>query len=309
MVRAHYRTVKVSLADEIRWYHGPLVLNWMGVFCFWLVTGLIKVVEGSTRMVKVAMIQIDVEYGKPAQNFAQVTARLQEAKALGAQVAVLPEMWNTAYDLTHLATLADPAGQQTQRVVSQLAKQLALNVVAGSVAIKKDGRYYNTTYIFNDQGELVQTYDKAHRFGPMAEDQYLAAGHQVATYDLAGIRSASFICYDLRFPEWWRTAGRAGVDLYYLPAQWPASRIDQWEALVKARAIENQAFVVAVNRVGDDPDNHFNGHSLAVAPSGTILATGGEQAGITIVEIDPTAIVAAKALFDIQADRRPGLYQ
>lgn len=82
-------------------------------------------------MVKVAMIQIDVEYGKPAQNFAQVTARLQEAKALGAQVAVLPEMWNTAYDLTHLATLADPAGQQTQRVVSQLAKQLALNVVAG----------------------------------------------------------------------------------------------------------------------------------------------------------------------------------
>ena len=100
----------------------------------------------------------------------------------------------------------------------------------------------------------------------------------------------------------------AGVDLYCLPAQWPASRIDQWKPWSKP-AIENQAFVVAVNRVGDDPDNHFNGHSLAVAPSGTILATGGEQAGITIVEIDPTAIVAAKALFDIQADRRPDLYQ
>ena len=111
------------------------------------------------------------------------------------------------------------------------------------------------------------------------------------------------------FPEWWRTAGTKGVNIFFLPAEWPASRIEQWEALLKARAIENQAFVIGVNRVGNDPNNRFNGHSMAIAPSGEVLANAGETAGITLVEVDQTAVQEAKKLFDIQNDRRPELYR
>lgn len=260
-------------------------------------------------MVKVAMVQMDVVFGNPAKNFAFVGEAVQDAAEKGADVVVFPEMWNTGYNLTELANIADRHGRRTKALLGQLAKQLHINIVAGSVATISDGKFYNTTYVFNTAGELVATYDKAHRFGPMHEDQYIEAGDQAATFTLAGVPSASLICYDLRFPEWWRTAGTAGVDLFYLPAQWPASRIKQWEALVIARAIENQAFVVAVNRVGDDPDNHFNGHSLVVAPSGEVIARAGEGVGTTFVDIDPSEIQAAKQLFDIQADRRPELYR
>ncbi|MBM6754541.1 carbon-nitrogen family hydrolase [Lactobacillus alvi] len=260
-------------------------------------------------MVKVAMVQMDIEFGNPAKNFSRVGEALEQAKDLGAEVVVFPEMWNTGYDLENLPSIADRDGRRTKTLVGQLAKQLSLNVVAGSVATLKDGRFYNTTYTFDQTGKVIAEYDKAHRFGPMQEDQYVAAGNQPANYEIANLKSASLICYDLRFPEWWRTAGTKGVNVYFLPAEWPTSRIEQWEALLKARAIENQAFVIGVNRVGDDPNNHFNGHSMAVAPSGEVLANADEQAGITIVEIDQTAVQEAKQLFDIQNDRRPELYR
>ena len=260
-------------------------------------------------MVKVAMVQMDIEFGNPAKNFSRVGEALGQAKAEGAKVVVFPEMWNTGYDLGSLPLLADRDGRRTKTLVGQLAKQLALNVVAGSVATLKDGRFYNTTYAFDQTGQVVAEYDKAHRFGPMQEDQYVAAGDQSAIYEVAGLKSASLICYDLRFPEWWRTAGTKGVNIFFLPAEWPASRIEQWEALLKARAIENQAFVIGVNRVGDDPNNRFNGHSMAIAPSGEVLANAGETAGITLVEVDQTAVQEAKKLFDIQNDRRPELYR
>lgn len=255
------------------------------------------------------MVQMDIEFGNPAKNFSRVGEALEQAKDLGAEVVVFPEMWNTGYDLENLPSIADRDGRRTKTLVGQLAKQLSLNVVAGSVATLKDGLFYNTTYVFDQTGKVIAEYDKAHRFGPMQEDQYVAAGNQPANYEIANLKSASLICYDLRFPEWWRTAGTKGVNVYFLPAEWPTSRIEQWEALLKARAIENQAFVIGVNRVGDDPNNHFNGHSMAVAPSGEVLANAGEQAGITIVEIDQTAVQEAKQLFDIQNDRRPELYR
>lgn len=260
-------------------------------------------------MVKVAMVQMDVVFANPAKNFAFVGEAIEAAKEAGADVVVFPEMWNTGYALDKLSDLADRHGRRTRTLISQLAKQNEINVVAGSVATVDAGRFYNTSYVFNAAGEEVAAYHKAHRFGPMHEDQYITAGNQPSLFTLAGIRSANLICYDLRFPEWWRTAGTTGVDLYYLPAQWPASRIDQWEALVKARAIENQAFVIAVNRIGSDPDNDFNGHSLAVAPSGEVLAAAGERAGLVLVDIDPHATREAKRLFNIQQDRRPELYR
>ena len=123
---------------------------------------------------------------------------------------------------------------------------------------------------------------RSHLFRLMDEDKYLAAGDQKNVFELAGVKSASFICYDIRFPEWLRTVAKKKLSVIYVVAQWPQTRIEQWKSLLVARAIENQAYVVAVNRVGDNPDNKFNGHSLIINPLGEVLSDSGDQETLTV---------------------------
>lgn len=143
----------------------------------------------------------------------------------------------------------------------------------------------------------------------MNEHKYLTAGDQENYFRLAGVPSASFICYDLRFPEWVRTVARHGADILYFPAEWPAQRIEQWKIMLQSRAVENQAFVVAVNRVGDDPDNHFNGHSLVIDPLGKIIVDAGEKDDLTMAEIDLDQLQKVRGPIPVFVDRRPELYK
>lgn len=257
---------------------------------------------------KIAIGQIDIKFAAPRENAQQVTAVVRQAASNGAQVVVFPEMWNIGYALDQLGKLADPTGQHTRQLLGRLARENDINIVGGSVATSRQGHFYNTTLIFNAHGKEVSAYDKVHLFGLMAEDQYLTAGDQENFFKLAGVPSASFICYDLRFPEWVRTVAAHGADILYFPAEWPASRIQQWTLLLQARAIENQAFVVAANRVGDDPDNHFNGHSLVIDPLGKVIAGPSEQEKIIYAELDLSQLVAVRGPIPVFADRRPNLY-
>src|SRR5699024_467355 len=161
-----------------------------------------------------------------------------------------------------------------------------VNIVGGSVAIKEHEQFYNTTYIVDKQGKLISEYRKVHLFRLMDEDKYLAAGEQKNVFELAGVKSASFICYDIRFPVWLRTVAKEKLSVIYVVAQWPQTRIEQWKALLVARAIENQTYVVAVNRVCDNPDNKFNGHSLIINPLGEILSDSGDQETLTVYDLD-----------------------
>lgn len=257
---------------------------------------------------KVALAQIDINFANPQANFQRVSEFVEQAADQHADVVVFPEMWNTGYALPQLDQLADQNGSQTQQLFANLAKKYQINIVGGSVATARDGQYYNTNYVFNDQGQLVSTYDKVHLFGLMNEGEYITAGDQENHYELAGVPSAGIICYDLRFPEWIRTNFESGAQILYIVAEWPDVRVPQWEALVKARAIENQAFVVAVNRVGSDPNNHFNGHSLAVDPLGNVLASSGEEQSLTLAELDFTSIPGVRGQIPVFADRRVDLY-
>ncbi len=258
---------------------------------------------------RVALAQIDVKFADPQTNADRVATFTRQAATHGADVVVFPEMWNTGYALDQLAKLADPAGQQTKALLSRLAKQYQINIVGGSVATKQNGKFYNTTYIYDATGQEVSSYRKVHLFGLMKEDQYLAAGNQENFFHLANVPSASFICYDLRFPEWLRTVARHGADILYLPAEWPAVRIPQWKIMLQARAIENQAFVVAVNRVGDDPDNHFNGHSLVIDPLGKILAGDGEKEQLYYADLNLADLKTVRGPIPVFKDRRPALYR
>lgn len=259
--------------------------------------------------IKVALAQFDIQFADPQANRQRVVDLTTKAAAGGADVVVFPEMWNTGYALDQLTRLADQNGQTTKELFEHLACQYQIGIVGGSVAVKEGKNFYNRTLVVDPLGQVVGQYDKVHLFRLMNEHHYLQAGNRENYFRLAGVPSASFICYDLRFPEWIRTVARHGAAVLYFPAEWPAVRIPQWEIMLKARAIENQAFVVAVNRVGDDPDNHYNGHSLVIDPLGNVLTTAGETDGITYADLDLDQLTAVRGPIPVFADRRPDLYK
>jgi predicted amidohydrolase len=264
--------------------------------------------EGDNVKIKVALAQLNIEFANPQANQVKVKAAVSAAAQENVDVVVFPEMWNTGYALDQLGTLADEDGKKTQAVLARLAGQFDVNIVGGSVATKRGDQFFNTTYVVDRLGQVVADYDKVHLFGLMNEDRYLTAGDKENYFRLAGVPSASFICYDLRFPEWVRTVARHGTDILYFSAEWPAKRIAQWKLMLQARAIENQAFVVAVNRVGDDPDNHFNGHSLVIDPLGRIIVDAGETETIAYAVVDLDQLAAVRGPIPVFSDRRPPLY-
>lgn len=257
---------------------------------------------------KVGLAQIFIAYANPQINRKTIQQYIKKASEAGIDTIVFPEMWNVGYALDQLPTLADPAGQTTQHLLKQLAQSYQINIVGGSVATKEGNRFYNTTYVVNRFGQIVGQYQKVHLFGLMKENQYLSSGSHPNRFILDSIPSSSFICYDLRFPEWWRTTNQTGIQVNYLPAEWPEERIEQWEILVRARAIENQAFVIAVNAVGNNPTDHFGGHSMVVDPLGRILTRMDDQPGLKIVEFNPQKALEIRGPIPVFKDRSPDLY-
>lgn len=259
-------------------------------------------------MWKIALCQIDIKFGEPEANFKKVRRALAEAAEKGATVAVLPEMWNTGYALTELGSLADSHGERTKRFLSEIAAEHSLNIVGGSVSVKDDGKFANVMYAFDAHGDFLSSYKKVHLFQLMDEHLFLEAGNDTNLFLLNDAKAAGFICYDLRFPEWFRAHTARGAEVLFIAAEWPSERIHDWEKLAVARAIENQAFVVAVNRVGKDPKNEFGGHSLVVDPSGKILLQADRSEGNFYTTIDLSEIKKVRARIPVFEDRRPELY-
>lgn len=170
--------------------------------------------------------------------------------------------------------------------------------------------FFNTTYVFDRQGQLIQTYEKVHLFGLMQEDQFMKSGNTPSHFKIDGVLSSSIICYDLRFPEWLRAMMSQGSQILFVPAQWPTARVQQWEILLRARAIENQAFVVAVNRVGKAENEEFPGRSMVIDPLGNIvLQANDNQEGIFTVTIDLLQVEKVRGQIPVFDDRKPELYK
>ena len=145
--------------------------------------------------------------------------------AEGADTALLPETWNTGFfPADHLPERSDRGGEAVKALCAPLARELNMNIVAGSVSDRRGGRVYNTAYVFDRQGACLAAYDKTHLFTPMGEHEHYAAGDHLTTFSLDGHKCGLLICYDLRFPELFRTLALQGVELLLLPAQWPAAR-------------------------------------------------------------------------------------
>lgn len=258
---------------------------------------------------KIAAIQMDIAYGQPDINFQRVKDKLTEAASKGAQVAVLPEMWNTGFDLAHLSSIADIDGERTKELLVQIASETQMAIVGGSVATKKEDGFFNTMYVADHTGKIIAEYDKAHLFQLMDEHLYLQPGNSMNVFNLENQQMGGIICYDLRFPEWIRSHVLQGVKVMFVPAQWPAKRTDHWKVLLQARAIENQCFLIAVNRVGTDPDNAFSGNSMIIAPWGEIRWIGENKEMIHIEQIDLQEVADVRERIPVFQDRRPELYK
>ena len=261
------------------------------------------------RTLNISLVQMHVEAGNPDANFERAAERMERAAADGADLIVLPEMWNTGYALEIIERIADPEGGRTREFVSGFARKHGVNVVAGSIAERRTDGVYNTLRLFGRDGEPAGEYDKIHLFRLMDEEKHLRPGSRIGLAELDGVRIGAMICYDIRFPELARTLALAGARLLVVPAEWPHPRLEHWRTLLRARAIENQIYVAACNRVGSSNGTDFFGHSMIIDPWGEIVAEAGEEETILSAKIDLGLVDEVRRRIPVFEDRRPSMYR
>ncbi|MBR2080447.1 MAG: carbon-nitrogen family hydrolase [Oscillospiraceae bacterium] len=258
---------------------------------------------------KISCIQMDMRFSAPEENFAKAERLIAGAAADGCDVIVLPETWNTGFfPKEDLAALADNDGEQVRARIGALAKKLHVNIVAGSVANKKEDGVYNTAYVFDREGKVAASYDKTHLFTPMGEHDYFRKGDHLAAFTLDGVRCGIIICYDVRFPELTRTYAVDGMDVLFVVSQWPSVRIPHLLALTKARAIENQAFVVCCNSCGQAGETVYGGNSSIHDPWGETLTLAGAKEETITADCDLSVLKNIRETINVFRDRRPELY-
>lgn len=255
----------------------------------------------------VSLAQMDCRLGEPEANEARAAAFIAEAARRGSHLVLLPELWRSGYDLANAARYAAPLGRGPFDWLARQARAHSL-WIASSLLEAREGEIFNTATLFSPEGELAAVYRKVHLFGLMEEDRYLAAGNAAPVFDLPWGRSALAICYDLRFPELFRRYALQGAVLVMLPAQWPRRRAEAFRMLVRARAAENQCFVLACNRVGKSGDTPFGGRSAAVDPWGNVIVEGGETELLLTAEIEMDQVAEARERIPVFRDRRPDVY-
>jgi predicted amidohydrolase len=273
--------------------------------------------------VKAALIQYDVDLGRaPEKSRELAVAKVHEAADGGADLVMLPELWlRGAFDPEPWQEGAEPVDGETAQLMRQTAIDAKVLLHAGSIVERApDGRIFNTSLVFSPSGELLATYRKIHRFGfDQGEAAVMSPGEDLVTFDLPAptpgatsstpdvaplTRVGLATCYDVRFPEMYRLLLDAGAQTVLQVAAWPARRREHWRTLLRARAIEDQIFVLACSAVGTQAGVEMAGHSMVISPWGDILAEGGEGEQIIHVEFDPTSVESTRENFPVLKDRR-----
>lgn len=252
---------------------------------------------------KIALAQIKVVTAHPEANLKKGASYIEQAAKKGAKLIVFPEMWTTGFDWAKNKKSA-PAHAQVLKQIGKLAKQYHIWVTGSTLFLNKKKELTNTALLFDPQGNEKARYSKTHLFGLMGEDKQMAAGGSLTLVKAPWGKTGFAICYDLRFPELFRAYAADGAKLILLPAAFPHPRLDHWKILTRARAIENQLFVVAVNQVG----NSFFGHSCVIDPWGNTVAQAQEKETLLIANLDLTAVAQTRRKMNVFQDRRTDLY-
>jgi predicted amidohydrolase len=255
---------------------------------------------------RVACIQLDIVWEDPRASCARLEPLAREAAADGARLVVLPEMFATGFSMDAEA-IADHAPAIAE-FASAAARDLGVWLAAGWAEPGR-GKPANTCRLLDPDGVERLVYRKIHPFTLAGEPERYAAGDSVTTLEVEGVRVTPLVCYDLRFPELFRVAA-ADTDLFLVPANWPERRGHAWRSLLVARAIDAQAWVAGVNRVGTDGHGVTHaGDSAVVDPSGGVVAHLAGREGVVAAEVDPEEVRRVRHRYGFLDDRRPELYR
>ncbi len=250
---------------------------------------------------RVAAVQHDIVWEDPETNFQKLRPQITEAANKGGQLVVLSEMFSTGFTMNSAKCAEALDGASHQFLVDQAAEHQIW--ITGSVPMRwEDGIAYNTLNLVAPNGDTYR-YKKIHPFSFSAEPENYGAGSEFLQVDIEGTRTTFFICYDLRFAdEFWQTAH--STDLFVIPANWPAGRRIHWQTLLQARAIENQAYVLGVNRVGDGDGLSYSGDSALIDPWGEMIVSGTSDESLLVADVDVEVVKQTRTSFPVFQDRR-----
>lgn len=252
---------------------------------------------------RVYAIQPDIVWENPSQTFQHLRQLLADVPPTPGSLVVLPEMFSTGFSMN-----VDAIAQKQDRPAELFLREMAMTyqcVFLGGVANQlPSSRGVNQALAYDASGQEIVRYSKIHPFSYGSESQHYDGGSQVMAFAHQDWTVAPLVCYDLRFPELFRMAAGKGAQLLVVIANWPASRIDHWTALLRARAIENQAYVIGANRTGNDPLLAYNGQSVIFDPKGHPLATADDRPQIIQADLGLDLLQAYREKFPALRDMK-----
>jgi predicted amidohydrolase len=255
----------------------------------------------------VALIQLDCSTSEPVHERVTRALAIVDRTAPDVDLLILPELWHVgAFDVDAARQHAQPIDGPLVTAMGALAKEHQVWLHGGSFCeVADDGQHYNTSVIFSPDGALLASYRKIHLFGfDGGETVLMSGGDELVVVDTPLGPTGLATCYDMRFPEMFRALTEGGATAVLLTSGWPTPRIEHWDVLTRARAIENQTWFIACNEVGVQGDITLGGHSVVVDPKGAVVAQAGSDAEVLIVEVDPDAAPAWREQFPVLFDIR-----
>ena len=251
----------------------------------------------------VAALQTNIVWEDPQANFTRLRPKLAEAAAVGARLIVLPEMFSYGFSM-NTAAIAEPPDGPSVTFLAEQARDLGV-WICGSVPefpSREAERPASTRVLAGPNGERHR-YRKRHPFSFANEHVYYIAGEEDLTVELEHVRVSTAICYDLRFADdFWALA--EATDLYVVVANWPTRRREHWQTLLRARAIENQAWVIGLNRVGEGGGIEYSGDSMIIDPWGEVVCSASRDETMLLANIDAERVREARTKFPVLQDRR-----
>jgi omega-amidase len=257
---------------------------------------------------KIALVSLNQQWEDKSTNLVTCEALIEKARAFQTDLVIFPEMTLTGFSMNTSKTAELPSTSQSVAAFRALARSYGLGIIAG-VVFNKGKKSGNCAIFINRTGEIIGTYQKVHPFSFSGEDKFFDAGQEITRVDFESLVVGLTICYDLRFPELYSALG-AGSDLIVNIANWPAKRLDHWNTLLRARAIENQIFIVGVNRTGKDMNGlEYVQSSVIINSDGEVLRPFFSEGVLDIFDVDTDFTKVLKQNFSSTKDRNLDFYK
>lgn len=253
----------------------------------------------ASSALRIGLAQYNITWENPQANIQHLQGMIHSEDHV--DLLLLPEMWSTGFTMNPETNAEHSPGPALSWMIEQAQKSNFL--IGGSISVEDNGRFFNRFYFVHPDGHF-ESYDKRHLFSYGKEDQHYTSGNSRLVVEIKGWKIMPIVCYDLRFPVWCRN--NIGYDLIVVVANWPTPRIHHWDTLLKARAIENQSYLAAVNRIGSDGNGlHYPGHSSIYDMGGSALVEMKDTEGIGVLDLDKEALTHYRDHFRFLQDQDP----